>query len=526
MELHRGIKMKIGPSTIGLVLFTAVSVAAFAWMAQRPQGTGNAIGFAMPASTSGSSSATKVEDTGAQQAIDADSGANNRSTTEPEKKESEEKTSDSPDGGETKDSPATVDEKAATDSAESSTTATTADSEVKDAADESDDSKKSEETEGENNTSESQAADMPETSTPEENKEKKTIEPAAESTNSTKDNADKVAAVAGAAAAAVATTEKKTATDSKQDNSQSVEANTAAESATESQTSTTEDASTTGQGASENTEAKSAMESQDSTTAGSSSSEQDNSGSTETAVADQANESTPSPEQSKQELATSSTTEAQATSSTSSTTYMSAENARGTVVIMHGCDYKPESEDNIVRSLHENLPKEGWNTLSLALPNLSASSTYKDLEGIMPDAASRIESAIAMAKEKSQTPVVLLAHGCGAQIALAWMEVKGSDTIDGYIGLGAGIMNTSADDLKHLRLPLEKMKFPQLDIFGSADNEAVLKTAPKRLSYINRAANPSSRQKVIQGADHNMTGKEKELSEVVVKWLNGLAFKK
>ena len=153
-------------------------------------------------------------------------------------------------------------------------------------------------------------------------------------------------------------------------------------------------------------------------------------------------------------------------------------------------------------------------------------TSYKDLETIMPDAAVRIESAISTAKEKSQTPVVLFAHGCGAQVALAWMEVKGSDSLNGYIGLGAGLMNAAVENAGHLRIPLETMKFPQLDIFGSADNEAVLKTAPERLSHINRAANPKSRQKVIQGADHNMTGKGEELSTVVETWLNELAFKK
>ena len=211
---------------------------------------------------------------------------------------------------------------------------------------------------------------------------------------------------------------------------------------------------------------------------------------------------------------------------TSAGAYTVAPNAVGTVVILHGCDYKPEAEDNIVHALQDGLPKEGWNTLSLELPNLSTSSSYKDLDAIMPDAAARLESAIAMAKEKSQTPVVLFAHSCGAQIALAWMEVKGADSIDGYIGLGAGIMNASAENANHLRLPLEKIKSPQLDIYGTADNEAVLKTAPERLSYINRAANPASRQKKIEGADHNLTGKGKELTTIVAKWLNELAFKK
>jgi len=207
----------------------------------------------------------------------------------------------------------------------------------------------------------------------------------------------------------------------------------------------------------------------------------------------------------------------------STTTYTSAEKARGTVVILHGCDYQANVQHSIVQALHKNLPQAGWNTLSFQLPTLSSTSSYQDLNRVMQDAATQIESNIAIAKEKSQTPVVLLAHGCGSHMALAWMEVKGNDKVDAYIGIGTGMMNTSAKDI-HLSMPLEKMKFPQLDIFGSADNEAVLRTAQQRLGHINRAANPASRQKIIADADHNMTGKTEQLSKTITKWLNKKAF--
>ena len=209
---------------------------------------------------------------------------------------------------------------------------------------------------------------------------------------------------------------------------------------------------------------------------------------------------------------------------TESTRYTLSKKARGTVVILHGCNYQADVEDSIVQTLHNNLPSAGWNTLSFQLPALKNSSNYQDLAIVMPDVAKGIESNITMAKEKSQTPVVLLAHGCGSHMALAWMEVKGNDAIDAYIGIGTGIMNTSIKDIAHLRKPLENMKFPQLDVFGSADNEAVLKTAPERLGHINRAANPASRQKIIANADHNMTGKTEQLSKTVIKWLNKKAF--
>ncbi len=206
--------------------------------------------------------------------------------------------------------------------------------------------------------------------------------------------------------------------------------------------------------------------------------------------------------------------------------YTQADHARGTVVILSGCDYKPNPEGGIIATLHKILPQKGWNTLSFQLPNLSNTSTFKDLEAVMPEATKNIESSIAMAKEKSDTPIILFAHGCGSQMALAWMEAKGNDSIDAYIGLGTGIMNNDPKDTDHLRIPLEAMKFPQLDILGSADHATVLKTAAERLGHINRASNPASRQKIILDADHNMTGKEDILAKVIAKWLDKKAFKK
>lgn len=204
--------------------------------------------------------------------------------------------------------------------------------------------------------------------------------------------------------------------------------------------------------------------------------------------------------------------------------YIPAETPRGTVIMLHGCDSNPSTADNLIQTLLKRLPKQGWNTLTFPLPTLSTASTYKDLGKIMPTVATLIEKNIADTKAKNQLPIVLLAHSCGSQMALAWIEKKGSDSIDAYIGIGTGMMNTALDTAGHLSKPIESMKFPQLDIFGSVDNEAVRKTAPERLAHINRAANPASRQKIILDADHNMTGKGEIISKMVSKWLNRKAF--
>ena len=452
--------MKIGPSTIGAVVFTAVSIAAFGWMIQRPKVSGQAVGFAMPSSGGASSSTDSTSANDPQ----AEADLSHSSATESAAEKTTEKGENTP----TNDS----DAETSTSGGEESTKVVT-------------------ETE-------------------------KTAESSASATNTDTD------------------------TDSLANSNKALTADATATVATNSAGSTeTSETESTAPVAAQSSEAPSSSDQANSTATASS-------GEQESSEATPEPEPATSPETQTEQPASSESTEQSSEATTASTSpaiqavqpksdnkanntsasiYTAADNANGTVVILNGCDYKPEDDDNIVSPLHKGLPQEGWNTLSLQLPNLSASSSYKDLEAIMPDAAARIESGIAMAKEKSQTPVVLFAHGCGAQVALAWMEMKSSDSISAYISLGAGVMNV-ANDENHLHLPLDKIKFPQLDIYGSEDNESVLKTAPERLSYINRAANPASRQKKIEGADHNVTGKGKELSDVIVKWLNGLAFKK
>jgi alpha/beta superfamily hydrolase len=71
-------------------------------------------------------------------------------------------------------------------------------------------------------------------------------------------------------------------------------------------------------------------------------------------------------------------------------------------------------------------------------------------------------------------------------------------------------------------VPLDKMKVPVLDVFGSKEYPAVLSKAPGRLLQITKAANPKSSQIIVPGADHYFTDKGDELVESVAKWLNSL----
>lgn len=198
-----------------------------------------------------------------------------------------------------------------------------------------------------------------------------------------------------------------------------------------------------------------------------------------------------------------------------------ASEAKGAAIIMHGRGLHPDWE-TVVQPLRTTLPEHGWDTLSIQLPVLEKKAKYFDYVPLFPESAPRIEAAIAYLQEQGFERIVLIAHSCGAHMAMNWIAEHGDSAIDAYIGIGMG-----ATDYKQPMVtpfPLEKMRVPVLDIYGSKDYPAVLRMASERKAMIEQAGNPQSAQQMINGAEHYFNGYNDALSEAVVNWLNGLEF--
>ena len=199
--------------------------------------------------------------------------------------------------------------------------------------------------------------------------------------------------------------------------------------------------------------------------------------------------------------------------------YTEAEEARGTAVILHGRGFHPDWQDAI-NPLRVGLAESGWNTLSVQMPVLEKQAKYYDYIPLFPDAIPRIEAAIAYARENQKGKVVLIAHSCGAHMAMAWVDTESFETIDAYVGIGMG-----ATDYKQpikQPFPLDKIKVPVLDVYAENDYPAVLKMAPERLRLIEKAANNKSAQVVVEGAEHYYVDKGDALTQVIGQWLQTL----
>jgi alpha/beta superfamily hydrolase len=198
-----------------------------------------------------------------------------------------------------------------------------------------------------------------------------------------------------------------------------------------------------------------------------------------------------------------------------------AEEAKGAAIILHGRGLHPNWE-TIVQPLRTALPELGWDTLSIQLPVLEKEAKYFDYVPLFPEASPRIEAAIAYLREQGTKRIVLIAHSCGAHMAMHWIDENGDSAIDAYIGIGMGATDYKQPMAKPF--PLAKMQVPVLDIYGSNDYPAVLRMAPERKAMMDKAGNPHSAQQVINGAEHYFNGHNDALIEVVGDWLRELKF--
>ncbi len=199
--------------------------------------------------------------------------------------------------------------------------------------------------------------------------------------------------------------------------------------------------------------------------------------------------------------------------------YTQAEDARGAVLILHGRGFHPDWAD-VVNPLRVGLAEQGWNTLSIQLPVLDKTAKYYDYVPVFDEAVPRIEAAIDFLKQQGNDKVILLAHSCGAHMAMQYVRKNGEQDYDAFIGIGMG----ATDYKQPMRepFPFERMSKPLLDIFGADDYPAVHRLAAIRAQQVLGDANPKSKQVKIPQANHYFTDMGEPLLDQVVEWLGQL----
>ena len=188
----------------------------------------------------------------------------------------------------------------------------------------------------------------------------------------------------------------------------------------------------------------------------------------------------------------------------------------GGVILMHGRGFHADWPENI-GPLRVGLSEAGWQTLSLQLPVLEKTAKYFDYLPVLPEAGPRLDAAIAYLSEKGISPIILLAHSCGAHMAMLWLESSKGEGIGGFVGIGMGATDYK-QPMQH-PFPFASLDIPVLDIYGENDFPAVHRLAPQRLALMTQGGNAKSEQIMLPRADHYFVDHPDEMTSAISNWL-------
>ena len=167
------------------------------------------------------------------------------------------------------------------------------------------------------------------------------------------------------------------------------------------------------------------------------------------------------------------------------------------LVIVHGIGVHPDW--NLINRLRTGLADAGYTTLSIQMPVLAADARGDAYRALFPEAAERLQAAVAFLRSKGMTKVAIVSHSMGSRMsdhALTQGQLKG---VDAWVAVGlSGQYGTP-----------RRNDVPVLDIFGENDLPAVKGDSDARVKHIS-AIRGSAQIEVVK-ADHFFAGQEAEL---------------
>jgi pimeloyl-ACP methyl ester carboxylesterase len=178
--------------------------------------------------------------------------------------------------------------------------------------------------------------------------------------------------------------------------------------------------------------------------------------------------------------------------------YTEARQPRGAVIVVHGLGMHPDWA--LIGALRSGLADQGYTTLSVQMPVLAADAKADAYPPLFPDAADRLQAAVAFLNAKGHRKIAIASHSMGARMTNFFLAGTPGNGIAAWISIG--IVPSEFAEPGRLRLPV-------LDIYGERDLPQVLKNAAARAAVLKTLK--GSAQIEVAGADHYFTGSEAEL---------------
>ena len=180
---------------------------------------------------------------------------------------------------------------------------------------------------------------------------------------------------------------------------------------------------------------------------------------------------------------------------------------RAAVITVHGLGVHPDWA--LIGALRSQLADHGYATLSVQMPVLAADAKGEEYPALFPDAADRLQAAVAFLKAKGHRKIALASHSMGARMSNFFLAGTRDRGIDAWVAVG--ISSGEFADPGKLRLPV-------LDIYGERDFPQVLEQAAARGAVLRTLK--GSAQIEVAGADHYFAGHEGELVKQVRQFLD------
>lgn len=179
--------------------------------------------------------------------------------------------------------------------------------------------------------------------------------------------------------------------------------------------------------------------------------------------------------------------------------------ARAGVIVVHGMGVHPDW--NLINALRSQLAEQEYATLSVQMPVLAADAKGELYPPLFPEAAERLQVAVAFLRDKGHRKIAIVSHSMGSRMVNEFLTRGGN--IDAWVsvGISTGVYSQP-----------ESFKAPVFDVYGERDFPAVLQNAAQRAQAIKRVRGSS--QIEVPGADHYFNGAESELVRHVKRFLD------
>ena len=139
--------------------------------------------------------------------------------------------------------------------------------------------------------------------------------------------------------------------------------------------------------------------------------------------------------------------------------------AQAGVVLVHGLGMHPDW--SVVHPLRSQLAEQGYATLSVQMPVMTAGVPGEQYTPLFPEAAARIAAAVQYLRNKGHAKIVIVSHSYGARMTNVLLNQQDAPAITAWVSIGiSGEYNNPAT-----------FKAPVLDLYGEHDFPSVLELA-------------------------------------------------